>query len=256
MNTVLYSGVVRHSRTRPVEHQLKYRVFYGLWDVDELDQVAGRTRLFSVDRFNVTSLRRSDYGDGTGNLRGWAERLFEVAGLDRPPDRIALLSHPRVFGYAFNPISVWYAFGIGGELVGIIHEVRNTFGDKHSYAMVLSEADTGHSFEKKLHVSPFNDMESTYTFRLNSPSSRLTFSIAQADRQGVFLRAGLGLSRRPLSDRHIVNLLFTHPLLTFKVIAGIHWEALKLWRKGAKFYRRPDPPPSAYTTGREEGADR
>jgi hypothetical protein len=226
-----------------MHHDFEYRVYYGLWDIDELERLDGGLRLFSLGRFNLFAIDRSDHGEEDGTpFRAWAEQHLDRAGVDIRGGRILLLAYPRVLGYVFNPISVWYCYEAEGGLVAVIYEVRNTFGDKHAYVVPISGQRLTHEVDKMLHVSPFNDMESTYAFSLSEPGERLALSINQSDDAGTFLRAGLALTRLPLTDRNLLRLFLSYPLLTLKVIGGIHWEALRLRLKGARFHRRPAPP--------------
>jgi len=248
LHSALYRGTVRHTRLRPVHHDFKYRVYYGLWDIDELDRLDRGLRFFSVGRFNLFAISRHDHGpeDGT-SLRDWVEENLSRAGVELSGGRIELLAYPRVLGYVFNPISVWYCYDPDERLVAVIHEVRNTFGDKHSYVVPVDGRDLSHEFEKLLHVSPFNDMGSTYSFSMTHPGEHLSLGIGQRDDEGPLFRAGLSLHRIPLTDLNLLRLFWSHPLLTLKVIGGIHWEAVRLWLKGAKFHRRPAPPLDSVT---------
>ncbi len=242
--SALYRGTVRHTRLRPFHHDFEYRVFYGLFDLDELDDIDNDLRFFSVGRFNLFGFDRADHGPADGSaLRPWVERVLAAAGVDLEGGRIRLLAFPRILGYVFNPLSVWYCHGPGGELRAVLHEVRNTFGDRHTYVVPVGDGAMTHRFDKELHVSPFNDMDETYRFTITEPGDRLAVAIEQADVAGdTFFRAGLRLSRLPLTDRNLATLFLTHPLLTLKVIGGIHWQALRLWLKGAKYHHRPAPP--------------
>lgn len=247
-NSAIYKGRVRHTRTRPVSHKLEYRVYYGWFDIDELDKLDRELRLFSLERFNLFGFSRRDHGPDDGSsLRSWATATLGERGIDLEDGHIMLLAHPRVLGQVFNPISVWYCYNAAGQLTALIHEVRNTFGDKHCYVVAVEGNDLGHEFEKKMHVSPFNDLSSTYRFSLNIPGERLTLSIDQHDDEGSFLRAGLALSRIPLTDSNLFRLFWSHPLLTAKVVTAIHWEAIRLWIKGARYHRHPTPPMDSVT---------
>jgi DUF1365 family protein len=242
MRSALYRGRVTHARLRPVAHRFGYRVFYGLFDIDELPALSRMLRLFSFERFNVFSLRSSDHGPDDGTpLRGWAERQLRNAGIELDGGRIELLAFPRVLGYVFNPISVWYCYGPGGELRAVMHEVRNTFGDKHTYVVPVDGVKLRHEFAKELHVSPFMDMQSIYRFAGTLPGERVSVSIDQRDSGGPLFRACLRASRREFNDRNLLGLFFTHPLVTLKAMTAIHWEALRLWRKRVPFHRRPQP---------------
>ena len=246
--SALFEGKVRHTRLRPVSHDFESRVFYGMFDLDELDELDDRLRLFSVGGRNVFRFEPSDHGPLDGSdLRSWAEETFARAGVHLNGGRVKLLAFPRILGYAFNPLSIWYGYDNHGDLRGVIHEVRNTFGDRHLYVAAVDRENLGHSFDKQMHVSPFNDLDQSYDFTINDPGERLLLAINQSDREGAFFRAGMRLSRRELSDVELIRQFFAHPLLTAKVILGIHFQALKLWMKGAVFHRRPQPPADTIT---------
>lgn len=252
----LYVGTVTHSRLEPLEHRFRYRVFYGLFDIDRLGELSDRLRLFSLGRFNLFSFRARDYGPADGSpLRPWVERSLADAEVDLDGGKILLLTFPRVLGFVFNPLSIWYCYGPDGDLRGVIYEVRNTFGDRHSYVVpVRPDHSTRHRFDKQLHVSPFNDMDQTYQFSISEPGQRLSVSIDQSEEGSRFLRAGMALSRLPLTDMNLIRVFLTHPLVTVKVVAAIHWEALRLWVKGAVFHRRPEPASHTVTIVEQEVA--
>jgi DUF1365 family protein len=242
LNSSLYRGTVRHVRLRPFRHGFRYRVYYGLFDLDELGLVHDRLRWFSTNRFNLFSLHNRDHGSGDGtHLRTWVNGVLADAGIDVSDGRVMLLAYPRVLGYVFNPISVWYAFGRDGRLCAVVHEVRNTFGDKHIYVVPVDANSPGHGFDKELHVSPFMDMDGRYQFSLNVPGDRLIVGIDHSDADGSLLRASLTAQRLPLTDGNLLRLFVTHPMLTLKVIGGIHWQAVRLWLKGAVYRPRPEP---------------
>lgn len=241
--SALYRGRVRHTRLGPFQHDFEYRVYYCLLDIDELDELDGRLRLFSLRRFNMYGFDPRDHGSSDGGpLRPWAEGILRQAGIEPENGRIELLAFPRVLGYVFNPISVWYCYDGDGDLIAVLHEVRNTFGDRHVYVVpIAGDESLRHSFRKELHVSPFNTMDQTYQFTISKPESRLFIAIDQRDAKGRMFRAGLRLTRMEMSDRHLLGLFLTHPLLTLKVTFGIHWQALRLWLKGATYHDRPEP---------------
>lgn len=244
----LYQGRVRHTRLRPVRHDFEYRVFYMLYDIDELEVLDRDLSLFSVERRNLFSFDRSDHGSGEGtSLRLWVEQVLAEAGVDLDGGAIRLLAHPRILGHVFNPLSVWYCYGPDGELRAVIHEVHNTFGDRHAYVVPIVGDERRHDFDKKMHVSPFNDMDQAYAFAINDPGERALISIEVSDSDGPLLRAGMRLSRLELTDANSMRLFITHPLLTLKVVTAIHWQALKLWLKGATFHPRPEPPADSIT---------
>jgi uncharacterized protein len=250
--SALYVGRVMHQRLRPKRHRLAYRVFSLLLDLDELPALAGRLRFFSLNRFNLFSLHERDYGAGAGGLRAHVERQLRVAGLPAG-GAIRLLTMPRILGYAFNPISVYFCDDANGELRALLYEVNSTFGERHSYLIEVDAAERGAPLlhqrcAKRLHVSPFLAMDMRYEFSVAPPSAaRADFSLGVSahDADGAVLNARLDAMRRPLADAALLRVFLTHPLLTLKVIAAIHWEALRLWLKGVRLQPRPAAAPQA-----------
>ncbi len=245
--SAIYAGTVAHQRMRPKRHRLRYRVFSLLLDIDDLPGLFHRLRLFSHRRFNLFSFDERDHGDGAGtSLRAWAEAQLSRAGIDIDGGRIQLLAMPRVLGYGFNPISVWFCYHRSGHLAALMHEVHNTFGDRHTYLIpVGADVDPrniNQSCAKNLHVSPFMSMDMQYDFRVHAPDDRLSLAIRGRDGDGPLIVAVLAARRRELSDAALIRIFFETPLLTLKVIAGIHWEAVRLWFKGLRLHARPAPP--------------
>jgi DUF1365 family protein len=240
----LYATRVMHRRRIAPFYRFVYRVFYLFVDVDRLGALSARLRLFSVDRFNLLSLRTRDHGDGRG-LRAWAESLLRARGIDLDGGRIRLLAFPRVLGFAFNPISLWYCEHRNGELRAVIAEVNNTFGEKHCYVLASGGAplpyDTPIEKEKVFHVSPFFDRVGRYRFTLSAPQARIRVAIHETREGEPILDATLAGERRALTDAAILGQVLQMPWMTVKVVIGIHWEALKLWLRGARFHRKPDP---------------
>ena len=252
----LYSGKVMHQRMKPFGHRFEYKVFSLLIDLDQLDAVGRLSRLFSVNRFNVVSFNEADHIDARispaeKGIRAYADRLFMNAGMERPA-RIELLAYPRVLGHAFNPISLYYAYGADGVLTGMIYEVRNTFGERHSYVCPvedgqLTDAGLRQTRTKIFHVSPFIEMGMRYDFRVRQPRAELQFRILESDAEGPLLSASFSGKAMPVATGALVRQLLKIPLLGFKIVAGIHFEALRLWLKGAKFRKSPPPPvPASY----------
>lgn len=245
----LFVGHVRHRRLRPVDRAFRYRVYYLLLDIDEIERLDDDLRFFSWRRRNLISMRPEDHGprDGT-SLRVWATTQLARAGV-APGDvaDIQLLAFPRVLGYVFNPLSIWYCRNTEGTLIAVIHEVRNTFGDVHAYVVPLAgdgtqAGDRSHRFAKAMHVSPLMPMDQEYRFSLNDPGETLSVSIRQYDAEGEIFRAGLSARRVALDDRSLLEVFLTHPLVTLKAIGAIHWQAMLTWIAGARFHRRPSPP--------------
>jgi hypothetical protein len=220
--------------------------------------------LFSHNRFNLFSLMDRDFGPGDGTaLRPWVEAQLAAAGLDSAGVAISLLCYPRIFGYAFNPLSVFFCRSAGdGALIAILYEVHNTFGERHCYLIPADPAEkpVRQTCEKGFYVSPFVAMQATYRFHILPPAAkagigaRLAIAIHESDPEGPLLDASFVARRVPLSDARLLSLLASHPLMTIKVIGGIHWEALKLWLKGVQPVARPKPPARLVTIVQRSGA--
>ncbi|MBV9557896.1 MAG: DUF1365 family protein [Pseudolabrys sp.] len=255
----LYVGSVMHRRVKPRVHRLRYRVFWLLLDLDEVRQIGSRLWLFSAERFNLFSFRTRDHGDGSQRpLRAQVEQQLSKAGIDIKGGRIELLCMPRILGYGFNPISVYYCYGADDALAALIYQVHNTFGERHSYLIKVERADTGmvlQRCDKTFYVSPFLGMDMSYEFRVVPPAERAVVSILGSDANGPLITASLAGERRALDDMNLLRVFATHPLLTLKVIAGIHWEALRLWLKGVGLVRRT-PSKISFTIVRDVEAQR
>lgn len=239
--SALYRGVVMHRRVRPVPHALRYRVFTLLLDVDRLAEAAQGLRLLSYNRFNLFAFFDRDHGSRDGSpLRPWVEVRLREAGLGDAAHTILLLSFPRVLGYVFNPLSVYFCFAADGRLGAVLYEVKNTFGEQHVYALASGNA-TAQDCAKGFHVSPFLSMHGRYRFRVRPPEQTISLTIQEGDEAGVILTAALSGRRHELCDRSLLACFFAYPLMTLKVIAAIHVEAVRLWLKGLKVYRHPAP---------------
>ena len=268
----LYVGTVMHHRVKPVRHRLSYRVFSLLADLDELPRLDRELRLFAHNRFGLIGFRDRDFGpvgDGavesplppgereSWGLKAWAEDQLAAAGIEGGGP-IRLLCFPRVLGFVFNPLCVWFCHRRDGTLAAIIHEVSNTFGQRHAYLIPAAPGPDGlvrQSCDKRFYVSPFMDMETAYHFRIRPPMGEagesMAVSIRQTDAGGPVLHASLTLRRVELTDGAILRAWARHPLMTAKVVAGIHWEALHLWRKGLAIRPRPPAPAQPVTVVKE-----
>ncbi|MGM0585992.1 MAG: DUF1365 domain-containing protein [Pseudomonadota bacterium] len=240
----IYAGHVMHMRLRPRAHRFRYRVFTLLLDVDRLADTASRLRLFACNARGLFSHNDRDHGPRDGSpLRPWVEARLAEAGRPRPA-RIRLLAMPRMLGWVFNPLSVYYCHDAEDRLESVIYEVKNTFGDQIPYVLA-AEGDAAsprrHVRTKEMFVSPFIGMDQTYRFHLAPPGERLSLRIKQGDADGDLLIAAQNGVRLPLTDATLARLALSVPLLPFKVIAAIHWQALRLWLKGAPFRRYPGP---------------
>jgi len=253
----LYPGKVMHQRLMPFGHRFTYSVFSLLVDVDRLAELGRMTRLMSVNKPGVLSFRESDHvAEKNETLRQFADRLFAQAGLEKPAQRVLLLAYPRIFGYVFNPISVYFAYGERGQLIALIYAVRNTFGQRHSYVAPVLPGEAGpagirQSRKKIFHVSPFVGMGARYHFRILPPGRTVRLRIHETEGDAPLLAATFNGDAQPLTDARLLAFLLRFPFMTLKIFAGIHWEALKLWVKGAAFHTSP--PPSALASFHDEG---
>ncbi|MDX2203131.1 MAG: DUF1365 domain-containing protein [Hyphomicrobiaceae bacterium] len=250
----IYVGRVVHRRLRPEAHALSYRAY---WLLIELPGAAGREaarelpRLLSFDRFNLFSVMSRDHGEGGGgSLRALIQGYLARAGVTPDPGgRIFLLTMPRILGYVFNPLSIYFCYRGDGTLVGMVYEVHNTFGQRHSYVIPVDPGRTAgaplrQTCEKRFYVSPFLPMGLTYDFVVSEPGADLAVAVTARDGQGPVIATSLSAQRRPLRSPSLLRVFLSHPLIALKVIGAIHWEALRIWLKGIRIVERP-PPPSA-----------
>lgn len=238
----LYEGRVAHARLRPFVHRFSYRVFSLLVDLDRLPEAGGMSRLFSVNRFNLISFHEADHGARDGKaLRPHVDRLLAAHGLREKARRVLLLCYPRVLGFVFNPLAVYYAYDGDGSPVALIYEVRNTFGGIHAYVEPVrpgqpTSGGIRQARDKSFFVSPFIAMRQRYRFSMLPPGEAVRLRILQGDADGPTLSATFAGRRRPLTSGAIARLCVRVPFLTLKVLAAIHLEALKIWLKGAPFH--------------------
>ncbi len=236
----LYVGDVMHARLKPFGHRFTYRVFSLLLDLDRLAEAGGRSALFSVGRFNLVSFSPQDHGprDG-GDLRAHVADLLAAQGIAAPA-RILLLAYPRVLDFTFNPLAVYYCYDAQERLTALIYEVRNTFGGIHPYVLPVSEGALDarglrQEQAKLFYVSPFLHMDHRYFFRMRPPGDTVHIRILERDAQDPVLAATFQGARQPLTTATLARACLALPFMTFKVMAAIHWQALKLWLKGAKY---------------------
>lgn len=261
--SALYRGEVYHRRRRPREHVLRYRVFSMLLDLSEIDAIAARTRGFSRNRFDLVAFHDRDFGDAgrpDESLVDGVRRQLAEAGLPSAPARILLSCYPRVLGYAFNPLSLFYCLDADDRVYAVVHEVHNTFGERHAYVLpVERDADActddvwiEQSADKALFVSPFAHMHMGYAFRLNTPGARQVVVIRASDADGVLITASYVAQRHPLDAATLWRCVLAMPLMTVKVTVGIHVEALKLWLKRVPLFSHvPLPPPQRPARGHD-----
>jgi DUF1365 family protein len=237
---------VTHARSVPVRNSFAYGVDYVLLSEAQLSG-AGRTpKLFSFGRRNLVSLYASDHGFSDEGGPVWVRRVAAEAGIGEVAE-VALLTHPRYWGYAFNPVSFWFMTGPDGTLKAVLAEVHNTFGDRHCYLCRNLDGgsidpDAWIEADKRFHVSPFFAVEGSYRFRFVLEDQRIALWIRYDDGQGGGLSTALVGDRRPFSDAELLRALSRRPLGALKTTALIHWQALKLFLKGVHYRRRPEPP--------------
>lgn len=252
MSSALYRGEVRHLRQRPKRHALRYSVFMLLLELDQLEAIARQLRLFAVDRFNILCLRQRDHGDGSETpLRLQVGARLRASGLNWEGGPIRMLFMPRVFGYAFNPLTVYYCHHRDNRLAAVLYEVHNTFGERHSYLLpVTDDAEPiRQQIDKRFFVSPFLDMAMRYRFEVWRPHEVLRLAIRGEDEAGTLIATSFVAKHHPLNDRELLKAVMAFPFLGLKVWGGIHLEALRLWRKGISVRHHPEPPVQSLTVG-------
>jgi hypothetical protein len=242
----LLIGRTVHRREQPFMRRFDYRIAMIDIDIDRLEDAGAQTALLSIDRLSAFSFHQRDHGarSATTSLRAWAEDQFARAGVRLDGGAIRLASFPRVLGFGFSPISIWFGRGPEGDLRGVIYEVHNTFGEAHAYVSALEAGDRG-SADKAFHVSPFFGVEGRYRFTLRSgesdsaASDRLELIVENITSDGRLHVASLMARRRPLSGPSILSAMAAMPLSGLGVVMAIHWQALILWLKGARYRDKP-----------------
>ncbi len=240
MKSFIYNGLVTHQRVRPVKHFLRYQTFSFFLDLDEIEDLDKANSIFSYNKFNIFSFYNKDHGDRDGSsLKKWVYKNLKRFNVQKNINKIRLLCYPRIFGYVFNPLSIFYCYE-NNKLKVIFYEVKNTFNEQHTYIFKVNKKNKNRQFcKKKFFVSPFMDMDTNYTFKLLNPKDKLFVSIKQRDKKGIVLTAVQTGVRKEFSTSQLVKNFFIYPLMTIKIIFGIHFEALLLWKKGA-IYRSRD----------------
>ena len=241
MQPGLYIGAVMHQRLRPRRHRFDYK---SMWMLIDIDAPPAGLRWFSLNRFNLFSFHERDHADGApGPLRDKIVALAARAG-QAIEGRILLFTSPRVLGHVFNPLSVYFCFDRADVLRVVVWEVSSTFGERHSYVLPVAQGDgvVRQRCRKALHVSPFLDMDMEYRFRISRRDQALSIGIVDEDKDGPILSAALNAAWRPTSDSALLAAFARMPFSTLKTVLAIHWEALRLLFRGAKFRSRPPGP--------------
>lgn len=242
----LYPGVVTHTRLKPRVHRLRYRIFMLLLDLDEVGALDRALKLFAHNRFSLTGFHEADHLDGSGaSLKGQVEAHLARAGIAYGGP-VRMLAMPRILGGVFNPLTIYFCHRTDGVLSAILYEVTNTFGERHSYLIEAGQQRC----DKGFYVSPFMDMDLAYAFAIVPPGERVSVGVDVHGAEGLVLATAFAGTRVELSDAALFRAWRTHPLMTLGVMAAIHWEALKIWRKGERVRRRPTAPAIAVTVVR------
>ena len=237
----LYSGTVIHRRVSPIKHNLKYRIFSLFLDLDDLESYQTRLRLFSIDKFNMFSFYHKDHCSNDTKLSDFLRQQISKRYPSEDIYKIFIICFPRVLGYVFNPLSVYFCYNHDHELRVIIYEVSNTFGEKYNYFFEIfdqSQKYYSHNCKKDFYVSPFLEMELAYNFKTMPPSNNYRISIRAFHKSELRLVAFQEMKRIPLTDRELLREFLLVPFMPFKVIIGIHLEALILWYKGLAIFPR------------------
>ena len=246
----LWFGRTAHIRSQPFKRSFTQKIAMLEVDIDRLDEAAALSPLFSVDKFNLISFTTRDHGPRTGgSLRPWADEMFRDAGLDLTGGTIRLVSFPRVMGYRFAPLSLWYGYDHQGALSGIIYEVNNTFGETHSYVANCVTDQLQHSAPKTFHVSPFFDVTGRYLFKLRNPTENLRLIVENKSKDDVHHTASI-VARKSVLTTAALSWFASRPYAALGVTIGIHWQALCLWWQGAKYHSRPPLPAHKQTLAR------
>ena len=240
METCIYKGFVTHRRFKPLRHYFSYKTFSILFDLKEIEDLHKKIGIFSFNKFNIFSFYNKDHGSRDGNdLTEWVKKNLKNYNLDFNVSKIKLLCFPRVLGYVFNPLSIFYCYD-ENVLKAILYEVKNTFNEQHTYIFPVNNSSKiiTQQCNKKFYVSPFIKMDTFYNFRLTEPEESIRILIKQTDKEGKVLVACQIGNRQTMSFKNLLVNFFTHPMMTFKIMISIHYEALRIWKKGAIFQKR------------------
>ena len=244
MNTFsssIYSGSVTHKRFKPKKHFFSYKTFSLLIDLNEITDLEKNIKFFSYNKFNILSFYNSDHGPRDGSsLFKWVKKTLAKSKINTGSGSVKLLCFPRFFGYVFNPLSIFYCYDENSQLKAILYEVKNTFNEQHTYVFPVSPSSNLilHKCDKKFYVSPFIEMKTFYNFRLLKPGNIINVFIKQADIEGILLIACQVGKRLEFNSKNLFFQFLKHPLMSFKVILAIHFEAFRLWSKGIKHVKR------------------
>ena len=241
INSSIYNGSVIHKRFKPKKHFFKYKVFSLFLDLSELKELNNNLNFFSLNKFNLISFYEKDHGERDGSsILDWVINNLRSNNVSTDNIKVKLLCYPRILGYVFNPLSIFFVYDNDENLISILYEVKNTFGEQHTYVFKIEGENKliQNNCSKKFHVSPFIEMDCNYFFRILNPGDKLSVIIDQYDQEGKILFASQDVIRSDLTKKNLMNSYLKHPLMTFKIISAIHFEAFKLWIKGIKFVKK------------------
>ena len=240
ISSCIYNGNVIHKRFKPKEHFFKYKVFSLFIDLSELNELNDKLKFFSLNKFNLISFYEKDHGDRDGSsLFEWVKKNLINNEINTDNIKVKLLCYPRILGYVFNPLSIFFVYDKNDNLISILYEVKNTFGEQHTYIFKVENDNLlQHNCEKKFHVSPFIEMNCNYFFRILKPSEKISVVIDQYQLDEKILFASQDGKRVDFNSKELLKSYVKHPLMTFKIISAIHFEAFKLWLKGIKFIKK------------------
>ena len=240
-NSCIYIGSVIHKRFKPKKHFFKYSVFSLFLDLNEINELDQQIPFFSYNKFNILSFFDKDHGYRDGSsIKNWLIHVLQKKNISTINIKIKILCYPRIFGYVFNPLSIFFIYDADSNPIAILYEVKNTFGEQHTYVFKIDIKNKQilNNCKKKFYVSPFMDLESKYFFKVLIPNERLSVIIDQRDKEGKLLFASQDGERVKLSSKNLLKSYLKHPLMTLKIISAIHYEALKLWIKGIKLVKK------------------
>jgi len=241
LSSCIYSGLVTHKRFKPKKHFFSYKTFSLLINLNEIENLQRRIKFFSYNKFNILSFYNIDHGPRDGSsLTKWVKKNLNKAKININGGTIMLFCFPRFFGYVFNPLSIFYCYDKHKKLKAVLYEVKNTFNEQHTYLFKNNPSSKLilHKCSKKFYVSPFIEMKTFYNFRLSKPGNNIDILIKQNDSKGPLLIARQLGRKINLNSQNLLFEFLKHPLMSFKIIFAIHFEAFRLWTKGIKFIKK------------------